>query len=59
MQGYRFLIHDRLLTIDDFTQEDVPKLRKFILYEMVRISKLLITQDITVVPQKHISKKNE
>lgn len=57
MQGYYFLMYNRLPTIDDFTQEDVPKLRKFMLYEMVRISKLLITKDVTVVLQKHISKK--
>ena len=44
-------MYDRLPTIDDFTQEDVPKLRQFILYEMVRISKLLVTKDVTVVPK--------
>ena len=45
MQGYYYLMFGKLPTIDDWTQDDVPELRIFMLHEIVRLSELLKTVD--------------
>ena len=43
MQVYYYLMLYRLPTEDDFTQNDLPELQLFMLYEVLRIANLLTT----------------